>query len=346
MTAIARSNLSRLASNVVDGGRGHDEIHAHNTVNTNIGATSSVMELSGGAGNDIITGDAFTRIANALVTDTAHLDGGSGDDTLSLNVLSQGLEDLLAYPARGRDRRGYARRQARGAGARGSGPAGPNVDALNVLDGGAGNDTLDAVLVVNRSSTMGAASTAINRLSGGDGSDHLTASATFTGGPTAATAIANYLDGGKGNDVLTATITQGTTGWSFLSGGDGDDVLTVFGGSEVSAGTGLPIPGMGNQLSGGRGRDTLIGGTSKDIMDGGADADRFVFAPHNGHDTIVGLTRGDKIDLTAFAAEGIHGLADLQIEQIGNNSMIHFGLPDDILVLNTPQLTANDFLFA
>ena len=73
----------------------------------------------------------------------------------------------------------------------------------------------------------------------------------------------------------------------------------------------------------------------------------FVFAPTNGHDMINHFHSGnDHIDLTADAAIGIHQFADLNIQTIGTNSVIHFDANDDITVVGVNNLDASNFLFA
>ena len=71
----------------------------------------------------------------------------------------------------------------------------------------------------------------------------------------------NVLSGGAGDDVLSATITEGTPGESRLFGGQGDDVLEAVGGTT-------------NRLDGGRGADSMSGGSGNDVyyVDDGADS--------------------------------------------------------------------------
>lgn len=152
-------------------------------------------------------------------------------------------------------------------------------------------------------------------------------------GPLIDSRAENRLFGGAGNDTLTATVAPGAVGASFLNGGSGSDQLTVFGGS-------------GNVLDGGEGRDTLTGGLGNDNLIGASGADRFVFAPQNGRDTVDFEKGRDTIDLTALAASNIHGFADLDIDVIGGNSVIHFGPNDDLTVVGVRNLGANDFWFA
>lgn len=107
------------------------------------------------------------------------------------------------------------------------------------------------------------------------------------------------------------------------------------------------------------GDDTLISGTGPDQMWGdaitiqGSDVvtghDTFVFAPGNNFDTIHDFEPNkDVIDLTAFAAVGLHSFKDLAplIQVNGTDSAIVFDAADRITVLGDTALNAHDFLFA
>ena len=105
------------------------------------------------------------------------------------------------------------------------------------------------------------------------------------------------IEGTEGDDSI-----QGSAFREYIYGGGGDDVL--FG-------------GYGNDaLRGGAGADELNGGSGRNTFDDCAgndylvsswsarDADTFVFAAGDGHDTIIGFTDGaDRINLTKI--EGI-----------------------------------------
>ena len=118
------------------------------------------------------------------------------------------------------------------------------VSACNNLDGGSGNDTLEASAIAT-----GHSATAINSLSGGAGNDRLEASAEASA--YSFTDARNVLDGGLGHDTLIGRIVSGAGG-SELHGGDGDDDgLVVY-------------DGTGNLLDGGAGVDLFTGGTGDD----------------------------------------------------------------------------------
>jgi Ca2+-binding RTX toxin-like protein len=101
-----------------------------------------------------------------------------------------------------------------------------------------------------------------NTLDGGIGNDHLEASISVSPSHTGTEAVENRLDGGAGNDVLVATIVGGTAGSSFLTGGNGNDQLTVVGGSGnvLNGGEGR------DSLTGGAGDDFLFGGKGGDTF--------------------------------------------------------------------------------
>ena len=109
----------------------------------------------------------------------------------------------------------------------------------------------------------------------------------------------------------------------------------------------IVVGGAGNSLNGGAGLDRLIGGTGDDTMTGGSDKDTFVFDLANGLDTITDFKSGqDKIDLTAFAAEGIHAFDQLDIASAGGNTTISFGAADQISLIGASTLKAKDVLLA
>ncbi len=98
-------------------------------------------------------------------------------------------------------------------------------------------------------------------------------------------------------------------------------------------------------LHGGDGKDVLTGGIGNDHMFGDSGGDRFVFALQSGHDT-ADFTKGDKIDVTALAANNIHNIGDLDIEITGGNTVVHFDAGNDLTIAGVKNLTASDFWFA
>jgi Ca2+-binding RTX toxin-like protein len=101
---------------------------------------------------------------------------------------------------------------------------------------------------------------------------------------------------------------------------------------------------FGNDLLLGRkGDDELGGGAGKDTMTGGAGHDTFHFAAGDGKDTV-----------TDFDADGGVGNQDLiganfvdatSIDQVGANTVIHFGAGDSLTLLHVDKthIDATDF---
>jgi Ca2+-binding RTX toxin-like protein len=161
--------------------------------------------LNGGAGMDTLSyANSPSGVTVSLANPSMGTGEAAGDTYLSVeNVIGSDFDDTLS---------------------------GDDLD--NVLDGGAGIDTLSYA-----DSTSGVyVNLETSTTSGGDGDDVLSSFEEVIGSDYNDTLIGddsdNMLDGGPGNDVLL--------------GGVGDD-----------------------QLLGGQGRDLLIGGTGEDVLDGG-----------------------------------------------------------------------------
>ena len=136
-----------------------------------------------------------------------------------------------------------------------------------LVDGGDGNDFIDAHRVTSALATLD--------LRGGSGND------IIIGG-----AGNDLLDGGTGDDLL-----LGGAGNDTLRGRDGNDILLGgFGNDLLEGGNGndILLGGSGNdRLRGGSGNDLLVGGPGCDDLDGGSgfnvvlDWDRFAEATQN-----------------------------------------------------------------
>ncbi|WP_262273248.1 hypothetical protein [Microvirga yunnanensis] len=183
--------------------------------------------LSGGAGHDVLTGDAFGNILN----------GGGGTDTViagssfSLAALAE-VENLTASGSAGVSLtgNGLANMLTGNAGAnRLDGGAG-----ADVLSGGAGDDTyvtdgLDTIheaagggtdTVITGSSFSLAAFAEVENLSAAEGTAGLALTGNALANMLTGNAGANRLSGGAGADVLT-----GGLGQDSLTGGAGKDVF-------------------------------------------------------------------------------------------------------------------------
>lgn len=142
-------------------------------------------------------------------------------------------------------------------------------EAVNTLDGDAGNDSL-------------AGRGGADSLFGGDGND------TLDGGAGDDLLIADLgadsLSGGVGSDQL-----WGGIGSDVLDGGDGADLLWGEDGSDRLLG------GIGSDtLDGGQGNDTLRGGAGVDALDGGEGADALF--GDAGNDGLVAWAGDDRLD--------------------------------------------------
>ena len=109
--------------------------------------------------------------------------------------------------------------------------------------------------------------------------------------------------------------------------------------------------GGNDRIKGRAGDDTIAGGTGDDTLVGGEGADLFVFVPGDGVDKIARFEPGsDRLDLTAFAAAGVHGIEDLEF-RVGPYGVTRITTDADpdfrIRVrLEGAELTEGDFLFA
>jgi Ca2+-binding RTX toxin-like protein len=138
-----------------------------------------------------------------------------------------------------------------------------------------------------------------------------------------------------GNDVLVA--------------GNGGGINIMFG---DASGFGGLVAMSGNAVGG---NDTLISGNAVDNMWGDGQmisgtgvttgADTFVFAPDSNADTINDFrqTDHDQIDVSAY---GFAGIADLDINVGGGNTLIDFGGGNSVTLVGfTGALTGSDFMF-
>ncbi len=242
---------------------------------------AAIENLTGGSGNDTLTGDGAV---NSLIGGAGNdaLDGGAGNDSL----LGGAGNDTLA--------------------------GGTGNDSL---DGGADTDTADyssdaAGVTVNLQAGTATGSTSgndtlanIENATGGSGNDTLTGDGN-----------SNLLMGGAGNDTL-----NGGAGDDLLDGGAGNDTADYSGdagGVTANLGAGTASGGAsGNDtlvnienLTGGAGGDTLTGdgnvnvlngGAGNDVLDGGAGDDRLIGGA--GDDSLTG---GSGFDTADYSADG------------------------------------------
>ncbi|MGH2905629.1 MAG: S8 family serine peptidase [Solirubrobacterales bacterium] len=269
---------------------------------------TDVENVTGGSGNDTITGQSSGSVANTFV-------GNGGNDTFTGNdgndTLDGGTGADVFNGGTGTDTATYASRTVAETitldGTQNDGDTtndtatkdNVKADVENVI-GGSGNDTI----------TGPSSGSVANTLSGGDGND------TLNGGDGTDTLNGDNnndtLDGGTGADVFnggagtdTATYASRTVAETVTLDGtqnDGDttndtatkdnvktDVENVTGGTGADTFTGQTSGGVANTFLGGSGNDTLTGNDGNDTFDGGTGAD--VFNGNAGTDTVTYASR-------------------------------------------------------
>ncbi len=300
--------------------------------------TSLVLGTDGGAGDDLIFGDAAANtlrggagqdvISGGAGNDT--LDGGDGDDVIEggagADAISGGANSAATVSGWG-DTARYASSAAAvtidlfvttaqtGGDAEGDiltgienvvgSDAGADVirgdDGGNRLFGLGGNDTLHG----RGGDDVLVGDDGNDILDGGDGDDALEGGRgddQLTGG-----AGKDFLAGGEGTDAL-----QGGDGKDRLEGGSGNDTLAGGGDDDVLSG------GAGNdRLEGGAGNDQLAGGLGEDALDGGLGDDSYFVNGAEGNDTISDTSGVNKI---LFDTSIDH--RQLWLTQVGNDLRI------------------------
>ena len=284
--------------------------------------------LSGGDGNDTITGASAGKIGDLL-------DGGDGKDTL----FGLGGDDIL--------RGGLGADTLEGGTHFGGDTADYSLAAEGIIvnmnlavEGLAGEALGDDFIGIEHvtGSEFGDTITGnavANRLRGGGGGDFL-----IGGGGK------DFLDGGQGNDYLfvdNLDIVQDSTGdqdaafadastiktgWTFSAAGTGIEIVEGNAGSDTINGSGvaynLSIAGnAGNdKLTGGAGRDTLLGGIGNDSLDGGLNADFMtggtgndIYTVDNISDIVIELA-GEGTDLVVLSSSASGYVLASQVENM------------------------------
>jgi Ca2+-binding RTX toxin-like protein len=305
------------------------------------------QNLSGTRGDDLMSGDDGN---DTLDAGGGHdqIWGRDGDDLIYAgwghDMVGAGLGDDTIWAADGEDTiLGEAGNDVLGGGeGRDELWGGTGDDLLfggveeDTLGGGVGNDTLwggnhDDLLYGDLGDDELGGGWGADQIWAGDGNDGL-----YGGGG------ADALGGGAGNDTIWADggrdMVFGGAGADLIAGSDGNDGLWGGTGNDTLYG------GLDDDfLGGGGGQDLLSAGRGDDTLTGGAGADRFVFAPQDGHDRITDFTPGeDLIRLTA----GVSGLWDLTLSATANGTLIDYGTGTiELLGLWPASLEAGDFLF-
>jgi Ca2+-binding RTX toxin-like protein len=279
-----------------------DDVIAGDAQANQLDGGAGADQLSSGSGNDVLNGgDGNDTLIAGPGADT--LQGQAGEDTLD-----GGSDADLVDGGADRDVGEYSFRTLPvtitvGDGLANDGQAGEadQVRLVEVLLGGAGNDTL--TMVENAAATF----------TGNGGDDILRGGAlddTLVGA-----AGADTIDGRGGIDTTTysepvrtegVTVTLGASGSGSSFDGAGDTVLAT----ENLVGTALADTLTGdaaaNDLFGAGGDDTLVGGAGADVLRGGDGADTVSYADRGPGDPVtitVGGTGGGSVEGDAIGAD-------------------------------------------
>ena len=294
-----------------DGGAGNDILSG--AAHASVGAAASLpLELRGDTGNDQLTGGAagdslFGADGNDSLTGGAGDDsesGGTGNDTFKQDAAANGSDEMVGDL--GIDKVDYGLRAAavsvtlNGAAPDDDGapPEGDSADVENVT-GGKGDDSL-------------AGDTAKNALVGGLGSDSLAGGDgldTLTGGKGDDIEL-----GGGGNDTFNQEAANGAddvigeggidkTNYSARPATDpvtvtldGRASLTTGGGNDGGSGEGDDVDT--ENVTGGKGNDSITGDGVANLLSGGLGAD--LISGLGGNDTLKGDAGADQL----FGGEG------------------------------------------
>ena len=275
----------------------------------------TIENASGGAGDDVLTGNEADNILSGGAGDDS-LIGGEGTDTALFSTSSDAIavsavgDSLLVRSDDGDDliseveffqfsdtTLSLVQMQALAAGITNDTLRGDDGD--NILLGGAGNDRL-----------LGAGGD--DHLSGGDGNDTLNGGSgndTLLGGDSEAD-LRDVIYGGSGQDVI-----DGGYGNDLIYGQDGDDVIAGGFGAD--------------DLQGQNGNDIITGGAFSDLIYGGA-GDDFVNGGF-GHDRINGGSGADKFYHLGIADHGSDWIQDYSAAE------------GDVLLFGDASASADDF---
>jgi Ca2+-binding RTX toxin-like protein len=292
--------------------------------------------INAGAGNDVIVGGGG---ADAI-------DGGSGVDTISFadsplaNSGWFGIDGVYVDLQQGIGMFGDAQgdtytnvENVTGSAGRDliGGNRGDNVinglggndviagmEGADTMDGGTGNNTLSYV-----------------RFGSTQGVNVDLATGAASGGDAQGDVFVNFqnLIGSYNSDIL-----RGNAGVNDISAQDGNDLLDGREGNDVLDG------GAGNDtIIGGQGNDQLAGGLDNDTLIGGVGADTFHFAVGStGADQVMDFQLGTD-QLVFDVIDGIDGMSQLNIVQVGAHTLITYDFSEGSLLLtgvNANQLIA------
>ena len=246
--------------------------------------------VTGGLGNDALTGDAQANV----------LDGAGGDDTIN-----GGDQNDILFGRAGND--------IINGGADSDTVTYSIGEGSDTVDGGAGNDILE-IFGSNETLTVVASGGILTSVEGGTVTNVENVLASISGGAD----LLSY--GATTQDITVNLATQEATGFVGISGfenatgGSGDDTLTGGAGANVLNGAGGDdtinggdendiVDGGGgiDTLNGEAGFDTLNGGAGNDIINGGLENDLVTYVIGEGSDTVDGGAGNDNLEIFAFA---------------------------------------------
>ena len=304
-----------------------------------IAALRSIENLTGGDGNDVLTGDANANVIEGGLGDDV-LTGGAGVDTLSFSGATGVTVNLATLTAQntgvGNDTISGFENIRTGAGSDAvTGDANDNVfvdgGGADTYTGAAGSDTVNyaastSAVTVNLNVTT---AQTIGAFGGSDTlieMENVIGAASFANTLTGGNTTANMLVGGSVADLIVGGGLSDT-----LTGGAGNDV--IFGDYVNTASTASTTADGNDVIKGGAGNDTLVGGLGNDILRGGDGDDILVNGIANG--TLAGLTAvytddggddtfdgGDGTDL-AYAYYSSHtGAVAFDLGNLAGNSAV------------------------
>ena len=258
--------------------------------------TSLADTLNGGEGDDVFIGlggaDSF--------------DGGAGNDTVDYSGEAAGVVVFLAGgSATDGDNASDQLSGIENAIGSAHNDRLTGDTAANLLEGGDGNDRLDAYGGTGNVLRGGAGNDQLygadgaDELDGGEGDDYILGA----GGEDIITDSdgTNEIHAGAGHDIVTGGFGAdeiygdggddtllGESGNDLISGGEGDDTISGGAGADTLFGD-----EGDDTISGGSGLDTLFGGAGRDVLTGGADADELDGG--DGADTLYGQEGNDTL---------------------------------------------------
>jgi len=272
------------AADGIFGGTGNDILNGLDSNDIFHGGTGNDT-INGGGGNDRLDGGTGANV----------IDGGTGDDIAQLDLSDQ-TGDIVAVNG------GVAGVTYNITVAGAAFGSLTNIEVLNNVKGGTGNDRLGGVYTLTSMS---------HTIVSGAGDDvvvvDLSADTTgvFSGGPNNGARIYNQTTGFQINiDAATETLiftgnANGTSAANGVFGGIGNDILTGLDKNDIFNG------GAGNDtISGGLGNDWLNGGKGANVIDGGDGLDHALFDFSDQTGDVVAVNGGVKGVTYGFTVGG------------------------------------------